>query len=432
MCTVIGAQSTRGFGRAPARRGRRRARVPHEECAEAARGRGARARSLPRAATRQTAAASGQSANGAVARISPPIAGPGHAAEPPRHRVQREVATAQAFGSELADERLVRGPVQALPDPEHDREDGDRHERGRRFEPVAGRVHTEPRDGPEDRHQRERAQAALPFEPAGDRELREHDRDRVEEEDGADLSLAQAAVVADERREEVEQRVARGDEEEVQRPQAEEQPVAQHLAVRAGGLALAERRRAGVADEREHADVGEEREPVEDEQDGERRRRVGVRDQAAGQPAEADAEVHRDALLRERGVKSRGRRQPGDQRRLARPERRAADAFEREQRVRMPRLAHEREQPEPEGLDDEAAAEHAFRSEAVDHGAHRDAGDQLRCRRDRDRDPGGRDPEPADVGQVDREEREHDAVPERVRDAADLEQPDVAGELRIE
>ena len=73
-------------------------------------------------------------------------------------------------------------------------------------------------------------------------------------------------MVADERREQVEQRVARRDEEEVQRPQAEEQPVAQHLAIRAGGLALAELRRAGVADEPEHADVGEEREPVEDEQ----------------------------------------------------------------------------------------------------------------------------------------------------------------------
>ena len=98
----------------------------------------------------------------------------------------------------------------------------------------------------------------------------------------------------------------------------------------------------------------------------------------------------------------------------------------------MPRLAHEREQPEAKCLDDEAGAEHALRSEAVDHGPHRDACDQLRAGRDRDRDPGRRDPEPADVGQVDREEREDDAVPERVRDAADLEQPDVAGKLRIE
>ena len=78
------------------------------------------------------------------------------------------------------------------------------------------------------------------------------------------------------------------------------------------------------------------------------------------------------------------------------------------------------------------AREHALRAEAVDHRPHRDARGQLRSSRDRDRDPGGGDPEPADVGQVDREEREHDAVPERVRDAADLEQPDVAGELRVE
>ena len=97
----------------------------------------------------------------------------------------------------------------------------------------------------------------------------------------------------------------------------------------------------------------------------------------------------------------------------------------------MPRLGHEREQPEAECLDDEAGTEHALRAEPVDHGPDRDARGELRSGRDRDRDPGGRDPEAADVVQVDREEREDDAVPERVRDAADLEQPDVAGELRV-
>jgi hypothetical protein len=86
----------------------------------------------------------------------------------------------------------------------------------------------------------------------------------------------------------------------------------------------------------------------------------------------------------------------------------------------------------PEGLDHEPGTEHASCTEPVDHRAHRDACDQLRCGGDRDRDPGGCDPEPANVGQVDREEREHDPVPERVRDAADLEQPDVAWKLRIE
>ena len=46
-------------------------------------------------------------------------------------------------------------------------------------------------------------------------------------------------VVAHERRHEVDQRVAGGDEEEVERPEPEEEPVAQHLAVRARRLAAA-------------------------------------------------------------------------------------------------------------------------------------------------------------------------------------------------
>ena len=110
-------------------------------------------------------------------------------------------------------------------------------------------------------------------------------------------------------------------------------------------------------------EVGEKGQAVEDEQDGERGRRVDARDQAAGEPAETDAEVHRHALLRERRMQAGGRRQARDQRRLARPERCAPDALEGEQRVRVPRLADEREQPEPERLDHEPGTEHAARPE---------------------------------------------------------------------
>ena len=46
--------------------------------------------------------------------------------------------------------------------------------------------------------------------------------------------------------------------------------------------------------------------------------------------------------------------------------------------------------------------------------------------------PGGRDAEAAHVVQVDGEEREDDAVPERVHHAADLEQPDRPGKLRVQ
>jgi hypothetical protein len=141
---------------------------------------------------------------------------------------------------------------------------------------------------------------------------------------------------------------------------------------------------------------------------------------------------HRHALLCERRVQPLRRREPRDQRRLARPERCAADALDRKQDVRVPRLAHEREQAEAEGLDDKAARERAPRAEAVDDRSHRDARGELRGAGDRDRDAGRRDSEPAHVVQVDREEREDDPVAERVGDAADLEQPDVAGQLRVE
>jgi hypothetical protein len=137
-------------------------------------------------------------------------------------------------------------------------------------------------------------------------------------------------VVAHERREEVEERVARRDEREVERPEAEEEAVAEDVAVRARRLALAQRFRPRVVDEREHADVREERQAVEHEQDGERRRVVDRRDEPAGQAAESDAQIHRHALLRERGVQPLGRREPRDERRLARPERGAADPFDRE------------------------------------------------------------------------------------------------------
>ena len=138
----------------------------------------------------------------------------------------------------------------------------------------------------------------------------------------ADLALADVRLVARERRHEVEERVAGRDEEEVQHPEPDEQPVAQHGAVG--------RRRvrvsfggARVVDEREHDDVGEERRRVDEEEHGEAT--PGSTTLAISppvEPAEADAEVHRHALLRERRVPARGRRQPRDQRRLARPERR--------------------------------------------------------------------------------------------------------------
>ena len=95
---------------------------------------------------------------------------------------------------------------------------------------------------------------------------------RVDEEEHADLALAHMRVVACERRHEVEERVARGDEEEVQRPQADEEPVAQDCAVRRRSVDAVLLGDARVVDEEEHADVGEERRRVDEEENREGRR----------------------------------------------------------------------------------------------------------------------------------------------------------------
>src|SRR6266511_3063764 len=159
--------------------------------------------------------------------------------------------------------------------------------------------------------------------------------------------------VASEGGAEAEERVAGGNEEEVERPEAEERLVP------------------------EHADVGEEGKRVEDEEHGERRRVVDPSDRAGRESAEPDAEVHRHALLRERGVTARGRREPGDERRLARPEPGAPRAFEGNERKGLPRLAHEWQQPVADGLEDEPDGKRTARAEAVDERSGEDAGGEL-------------------------------------------------------
>ena len=204
------------------------------------------------------------------------------------------------------------------------------------------------------------------------------------------------------------------------------------LCVRGGRVSDLLRRDAGVVDEGEHPDVAQERERVQDEQDGERRRVVHLRDRAGHEATEPDPEVHRHALLSECGVPAGGGRQPGDQRRLARPEARAARALDRDQDERLPGLADEREQAEPERLEDEPRRERAPSADPVDQRAGEDPRDELGQGRHRDDEAGRPQREPADVVQVDDEEREHEPVSERVREAADLEQPDGQREARVQ
>ena len=177
-------------------------------------------------------------------------------------------------------------------------------------EPVAARVDEQPGDGPERRHQRERAHPSPSLDPARDRKLREHDRERVDEEDRADLTLAQVGLVARERGEEGEERVPGRDEHEVQRPEAEERLMPEDGRIGGGHVSDLVLGDTGIVDEGEHADIRQERERVEHEQDGERRRIADDGDQARRQAAEADAQVHRHALLGEGRVPAGRRAQP--------------------------------------------------------------------------------------------------------------------------
>ena len=207
--------------------------------------------SAPAAAIRQTTAASGQSDERRRREDEAADRRPDRAAEAPRERVDREVAPAKVLGADVGDERLVRRAVEAFADPEDPGREREGEERGRRVEPGAGRVDEEPRDGPEERHQRQRPHPPPPLDPARERQLGEHDHAGVEGEHEPDLAFGDVALVGRELGEEREQRVAGGDEEEVERPEPEEGPVAQHGAV-GGGRGRLAGGDARVVDEEEH------------------------------------------------------------------------------------------------------------------------------------------------------------------------------------
>ena len=94
-------------------------------------------------------------------------------------------------------------------------------------------------------------------------------------------------------------------------------------------------------------------------------------------------------------------------------------------------MPHERQEAEADRLQDEPDGERGAGTEAVDDRPGADPGGELCGGGDGDREPGRPQPEPTHVVQVDDEERQHDAVPERVDDAAGLEQPHLAGKLGV-
>ena len=90
------------------------------------------------------------------------------------------------------------------------------------------------------------------------------------------------------------------------------------------------------------------------------------RDEPAGERAEADPEVHHDALHRERGGPLLGRREPGDERRLRGPEPADADPAHDGDEESLPRLVDERVGRVADVEDRERHREHPLAAEAVD------------------------------------------------------------------
>ena len=205
----------------------------------------------------------------------------------------------------------------------------------------------------------------------------------------------------------------------------------QHGAV-GGGCSRLTRGDPRVVDEEEHDHVPEERDRVEQEEDGERLGARDVGDEAADDPADADAEVHRQPLLGEGGVTPCGRREPRDERRLARPEPRRAGALDRDQHECLPwsraRAASSRIRP-PAGSRPQPRVSRGPKRSIT--GPARTPGGELRQRGDSDHEACRPEAEAADVMQVDHEEREDDPVPEGVQHAPDLQKPDIARQVRV-
>ena len=187
-----------------------------------------------------------------------------------------------------------------------------------------------------------------------------------------------------------------------------------------------------LPDAREHAGEGEEGGGVEQEEPGEAGRVSGGGDQPADRGAEAYAEVHADPLERVGGVPVAGRGQPSEQRGLAGPETGGARALEGEQREGVPRLPDQREEREGHGLQQQSEQKRVAPADAIDGRASHPARPQRGHSAERERQPGHGERDPSHVVEVDDDERQHDPVPERVDDPADLYEPDLARQVRIE
>ena len=181
--------------------------------------------------------------------------------------MDREVAAAEVLGADVGDERLVGGAVEALADPEEPVGDREPDERRRRLEPgpvastssqataqrsgisASARIRRLPS------MKRESGSCASTITPVLTAKTRPIWRSLI------------PLVVAGELREEVDERVPGRDEQEVQHPEPEEGPVAEHGARRRPAPPVSFGAAPGSWMKNSTTDVTEERHRVEQEQE---------------------------------------------------------------------------------------------------------------------------------------------------------------------
>ena len=128
----------------------------------------------------------------------------------------------------------------------------------------------------------------------------------------------------------------------------------------------------------------------------------------------------------------RRRRQPRQERRLARPEAGVSQPGDRGGEKGLPRLLNEREAAEPDRQEHERDRQRRAPADPVDHDPDRRAGQEADRSDRREDEPRRAQRDPADVVEVDDEEREREPVADRVRQAAQVEDPDRPGQPRVE
>jgi hypothetical protein len=147
-------------------------------------------------------------------------------------------------------------------------------------------------------------------------------------------------------------------------------------------------------------------------------------DDAGDDAAERHAYVHPESL---QGIRRRATHrgsQTCEERRLRRPERAAADAPQRVDRECVPRRPDQRHERERERHHRERSEQHALRADPVGERPAEEAARERRHRLDRSSEAGETERDPTHVVEIDEQEREDDAVPERVDERPELEHVD--------